>query len=495
MPEPTLETISADKTKTYKVFISYCWTSEKHENWVYELATKLMHSGIDVAFDKWSLKEGQDKYAFMESMVNDLSVDKVLVICDKGYKEKADKRKGGVGTETQIITAELYGKVHETKFIPIIAEHDENFESCMPTFIKSRIGIDLSNPETFEDEFENLLRAIVERPKNRKPTLGKLPSFLFEDEVSTYKTKTSVAMFKNNIFKNSKQALLLSSDFFENFMEIFSSFVIDSKDFTEPYDEIIFSKIHDMKNLRNDYIEFFDSYLKNQEIFKIDKIIKLFEDMSPYTEFRGSGQYNTLQFDHYKFFIWELFLYTIAMLLKNEDFYNIKVLLDTKYFLNLGHYQKDTYDFKHFNFANIRALEYRGNRLGENLLTCTSHLLCERSVVSNQNFKNLLTETDLLLFYYSALKYERAWFPASYVYATGVDKYSVVKIDILKRLISKRHFEKVKVLFDVNTPQEMIELFKTFNEEKYKNYGYERSFETVPFLSYHINFNEIATSI
>ena len=86
MPEPTLETISADKTKTYKVFISYCWTSEKHENWVYELATKLMHSGIDVAFDKWSLKEGQDKYAFMESMVNDLSVDKVLVICDKGYK-------------------------------------------------------------------------------------------------------------------------------------------------------------------------------------------------------------------------------------------------------------------------------------------------------------------------------------------------------------------------------------------------------------------------
>lgn len=47
----------------------------------------------------------------MESMVQDSSIDKVLIICDKGYKEKADDREGGVGTETQIITPTLYGKV------------------------------------------------------------------------------------------------------------------------------------------------------------------------------------------------------------------------------------------------------------------------------------------------------------------------------------------------------------------------------------------------
>ena len=131
-----------DRTKIYKVFISYCWTSAEHENWVYDLAEKLLHSGIDVKLDKWDLKQGQDKYAFMESMVNDEEINKVLVICDKGYKEKADKREGGVGTETQIITAELYSKVEETKFIPIIAECGERFDSYMPTFIKTRIGID-----------------------------------------------------------------------------------------------------------------------------------------------------------------------------------------------------------------------------------------------------------------------------------------------------------------------------------------------------------------
>jgi hypothetical protein len=76
--------------KVYSVFISYCWTSPEHEKWVHDLALRLMETdGIDVKLDKWDLKPGQDKFAFMESMVNDNSIDKVLIICDKGYKEKA----------------------------------------------------------------------------------------------------------------------------------------------------------------------------------------------------------------------------------------------------------------------------------------------------------------------------------------------------------------------------------------------------------------------
>lgn len=97
-------------TREYKVFISYCWTTEEHENWVLELGTRLMENGINVKLDKWDLKEGHDKFAFMESMVTDESINKVLVICDKGYKEKSDKRQGGTGTETQIIVPEVYNK-------------------------------------------------------------------------------------------------------------------------------------------------------------------------------------------------------------------------------------------------------------------------------------------------------------------------------------------------------------------------------------------------
>jgi len=70
---------------------------------VLNLAKELVELGVDVILDKWTLREGADKYAFMKKMVTDPSVGKVILICDQLYAEKADGRKGGVGTETQIV--------------------------------------------------------------------------------------------------------------------------------------------------------------------------------------------------------------------------------------------------------------------------------------------------------------------------------------------------------------------------------------------------------
>ena len=44
-----------------KVFISYCWTSPTHEDWVINFAERLVANGVDIVIDKWDLKEGQDK--------------------------------------------------------------------------------------------------------------------------------------------------------------------------------------------------------------------------------------------------------------------------------------------------------------------------------------------------------------------------------------------------------------------------------------------------
>ena len=52
--------------KKPKVFISYSWAIQ---GWVIELATRLMNDGVETKVDFWDLKEGQDKYKFMESMV------------------------------------------------------------------------------------------------------------------------------------------------------------------------------------------------------------------------------------------------------------------------------------------------------------------------------------------------------------------------------------------------------------------------------------------
>lgn len=85
--------------------------------------------------DIFDLKEGQDKYAFMEKMVTDKTITHILVISDKAYAEKADSRRAGVGTESQIISKEVYDKVEQSKFIPIVCEFDESKTPYLPVFI------------------------------------------------------------------------------------------------------------------------------------------------------------------------------------------------------------------------------------------------------------------------------------------------------------------------------------------------------------------------
>lgn len=107
-----------------KLFISYSWTTPTHEQWVMELAVRLSEDDVDVIIDKWALREGHDAHAFMEQMVTDPSISKVIMICDVAYVEKANSRAKGVGTETQIITGEIYGNTTQDKFVAVIAEKD-----------------------------------------------------------------------------------------------------------------------------------------------------------------------------------------------------------------------------------------------------------------------------------------------------------------------------------------------------------------------------------
>ena len=72
-----------------KVFISYAWGSEDYRLKVRSFAKDLMSNGIDVLLDQWSLKEGNDTYAFMEQSATDSTITNVLILLDPIYAEKA----------------------------------------------------------------------------------------------------------------------------------------------------------------------------------------------------------------------------------------------------------------------------------------------------------------------------------------------------------------------------------------------------------------------
>lgn len=145
-----------------KVFISYSWVPESNKEWVRKLEEKLEQDGVEVVIDYKDLRLGHDKYAFMERIVADETIDKDLLICNESYKYKADSRSGGVGEESAIITSQVYGNVRQEKFIPIVNEYDENGMPYLPNYLAARMYADLTD---FNAGYEELLSNILGEDK------------------------------------------------------------------------------------------------------------------------------------------------------------------------------------------------------------------------------------------------------------------------------------------------------------------------------------------
>lgn len=152
---------------TPKVFISYSWSDQNHQELVKHWADRLVADSVEVNLDIYGLKKGHDKFAFMERMVTDPLVTHVLVICDKKYAEKADTLKAGVGTETQIISSEVYGKVKQSKFIPIVCEFDSDDNPFLPAYLKTRMWINFSSPEAENENWEQLVHLLYVKPQHK----------------------------------------------------------------------------------------------------------------------------------------------------------------------------------------------------------------------------------------------------------------------------------------------------------------------------------------
>ncbi|HEX2974188.1 MAG TPA: SEFIR domain-containing protein, partial [Tepidisphaeraceae bacterium] len=241
-----------------KVFISYSWTSSHHQEWVERLAQRLVADHVHVVIDIWDLREGQDKYAFMEQMVTDPSIKRVLIILDKRYAEKADECKGGVGTESQIISAGLYQQVEQTKFVPIVAEKDEQGQPYQPVYLKGRIYVDLCSSEGESDEYEKLLRNIYERPAKQRPALGPRPEFLDAPNPASPVTKFRLETFIKAMEQGQPQACGHLKRFLGECVKSLHAFDIGAAPSGE-LDEHIVNCIREMKPVRDQLVQAFQT--------------------------------------------------------------------------------------------------------------------------------------------------------------------------------------------------------------------------------------------
>jgi hypothetical protein len=393
-----------ERSTAPKAFISYSWSSLEHQQWVLDLAERLVSDEVEIILDKWELREGQDKFAFMERMVTDEEVSKVLAICDRQYVKKANERKGGAGTESQIISKEVYEKDDQTKFIAIVVEYDENGNEFVPTFFGGRIFIDMSTEERLLENYDQLLRAIYNKPLHAKPSLGKPPTHLFEAAAIPSATSHKLAAIKRAIIEDKASVHGLVTDYLRSYSLALENYRIGG-DITNDYDELVMSSIDKFLPYRDEFIQFTSfvaTYRDDERTYQA--IVEFFQGLLKYLHPpRGINQWVDLWYDNYRFILFELFLYQLATLVKSQRFEMANLFLAQAYF--------DAYEARGGRSIVAYGIfdQYpesielmRKQRLGSRLYYLTADLLKKRAYHEELNFEALV-QTDFILYLRSSL--------------------------------------------------------------------------------------------
>ena len=427
-----------------KVFISYSWSSPEYQERIIKIVDALRESGIETVFDKYNLKEGADLNVFMEKIVNDPSITKVLIFCDKQYTEKANNRKGGAGTETLIISPEVYNDAdpagENKKFIPIIMEKNiETGKPYVPTYMASRKYFDFTKQD-FYGEFEKLVRFLYGQPEYREPALGQIPSYVTDFKQPYLGTTTRKELAINTLKEGKTSALRYCEDFFSKVYETLDGFIIDTdKEKFDEVDEIVWNHINDLLPLSIDCIDVLETMIVCEKNEPTVNCIRSFLEKLLIYRVKAKGNRQTdFQSDHFHFFAYYVYINLVKFLITKYDFELLKQFLHNYYVRN-RYNGSQLQSFSAF-YPNTRIFELRKSKLQLNRRSLLADLLKQGCKDDEIEMDNIM-QADLLLKMY-AFKEENKerifWYPVSLVYA-GIREQP---FELFVRAESKEFFNK-----------------------------------------------------
>lgn len=482
-----------------RIFISYAWGSKEHQDWVAKLGARLMDDTIDVILDQWSLELGHDVPNFMEKTVKDENVSKVLIICDKNYTEKADERKGGVGTETQIITPKIYGQVEQTKFIPILLERNDKGQPYLPVFLSSLKYVDFSKEEFYEESYEELLRHILNKPARPKPKLGtKVPLYISETKVNDSKLNSIFRTLENQLKKYPEQINTYAADFIDEFLETLWEFKLETK--SSNYIDLgkdLIDNLKSFKTVREDFIDFLLVVTKPIYNLDVDELIQFFEKAKKYQKPRNniSGVQYYTHHENFDIIFHELFIYTISSCIKNKNFRLLGDILHSKYYFDDEYFrtQEPVRYTELYKYSEYIENYYR--LIKDNKISPLGDFMIGN--LSERVKRDDFVLADTLAHYIGDIfkdenDYRDRWFPHTHLYNQKRGNF-----EFLKRLSSKRFFEKIKDIFNVSKKEDLVDiLIKYRNSKKGKDRPRYSSgaFESIPFIFEIIEPEKIATN-
>lgn len=408
--------------KSPRAFISYSWSSLDHEQWVVRLATELRENGVDVVLDKWDLREGHDAHAFMEKMVTDASITKVVLVSDQAYAAKANGRTGGVGTETQIITPEIYGKSDQSKFVAVLPERDDKGQPFLPTYYRSRMYIDLSDTEKYGSGFDQLLRWIFDKPQYEKPDLGSPPAFLEAEKSVSLGTGSAFRRAVAVIREARPNAPGVVAEYFAAVAKNLESLRIT--DGPGEFDDKVIASIKAFAPFRDEIIGVVREICRHRADREMWECVHRFlESLIPYLGPPAvMTHWQDHWFDNFKFIAHELLLHSVSIMLKERRFEAVGYLLGRPYFdstasRNGGDYMVPFTVFR----SHLQSLEQRNTRLARRRLSLHADVIKEQTSTSASSFDDIM-QADFVMYLRDAIDCigsdrRLKWWPVTLVFA------------------------------------------------------------------------------
>ena len=427
------------------------------------LASRLREDGVDVILDKWDLKQGHDANQFMESMVTDPSVSKVMMICDRLYVEKANSRAGGVGIESQIISPELYGKGAQDKYAALMTDEDENGSAHVPIFYKRRIFVDFRSADKFEEKYEELLRWLVDKPQHVKPKLGTVPDSIIQAIPVATATQSRARRSEDAIRQGSTSAAGLIREYGDALYEELKSFAPKEAD-GEPFDETVIIAVASMRPYLRQFTELVATVVRfSDDLRNWERVLGVLEQLGTLM-FRDPelSSWHSHQFDPYKILAHDAFLATIALALEEERFELVEAAIKKAYLIKdrNGAAGPATSNFTAFN-QYIESLEYRKQRLKLNRISLEADLMKQAHPNGSTPSFAALMQADFIL-YTGVLKNQESssWYPFSLLYATN--RFS--PFPIFARSESATYFKRLAPMLGIADVEAFKQRVKALNE-------------------------------
>lgn len=451
-----------------KVFISYSWAGEEYEQQIYKLCKALKENGIEVIYDKWSLKPGNDLNYFMENIITDKELTNVLILLDPSYAKKANNRSGGVGKETQIISEEVYNKVGQTKFIPVIMKKNSDGKIDKPVYLNSILHIDLSNEDEYDDNLKDLIRILFGRDLYEEPPLGTPPVWL-DEKNEVIKSKEKYSDLKKKISNSLKDYLI--QDYINEIVDDVSKF--NDGEAINHFNSSICGKHYlDTVPIRDNFLKLLKMsiYVEDGHKYMVEAIEKIYNTHN--MDFRK---------DIFHLLCYELLIYLTAFYLKYNRFSEVSYLLHHKYFLNYNYSQKNIPS----SFIGLREYsdyfdDYIKQRDNKNYYSGTAHYFYTST-------NTLICDTDTFIYadeflfnasiFMGKIDQWSFWFPIMYCY----DRYGTNIKRLAMKLKTKEYLDKFALCLGFTSTNDFKNKYEEIKQQSsnglFKEIKYDNSFD------------------